>query len=152
MPDILFYHLLRSPIENALRDLLSKCQERGLRVLVLGTSTQDLNTIDDKLWALDNGFMPHGVGGTEHDVDQPILLTPLLENKNQASILMLIHGARIAPEQAQGFDRVCLLFDGADDVAVDQARQDWKRFSEADLPLQYWSQENGAWELKAKSA
>ena len=148
--EVRFYHLTQSPLEHTLPGLLAKSLERGWRVLVQGGNDARLAFLDTHLWTFaDDSFLPHGLEG--QGAGQPIWLTMTEENRNDAGVLMLIDGARATPERMQGFDLVTLFFNGADEAAVAQAREDWKAVTEADLPAVYWAQENGSWVQKAKS-
>lgn len=150
MPEIRFYHLTQSPLEQTLPGLLEKSLSRGWRVLVQGGNEARLQFLDTHLWTTpDDSFLPHGFEG--EGADQPIWLTTSENNPNGAGVLMLIDGARATPERMAGFDLVTLFFDGADEAAVTRAREDWKAVVAAKLPAVYWAQEQGAWVQKAKS-
>ncbi len=148
-----FYHLTKAPLETTLSMLLEKARGAGWRVMVRGTSDERLKWLDEKLWlGPDDGFMPHGVMGGEFDAQQPVLLgqgddTP----PNGAACLMTIDGANVTPDDVNGMERVCVLFDGHDPQAVQNARTQWKALSDAGCAAQYWSQESGKWEKKAES-
>lgn len=47
-------------------------------------------------------------------------------------------------------ERVCVLFDGNDDLALNRARGQWKALTDAGCAAQYWSEESGRWEKKAE--
>ena len=148
--EVRFYHLTQSPLEHTLPALLAKSLERGWRVLVQGGNEARLKFMDTHLWTYtEDSFLPHGLEG--QGAGQPIWLTETDENPNDAGVLMLIDGARATPERMASFDLVTLFFDGADQAAVAQAREDWKTVTAAKLPAVYWAQENGAWVQKAKS-
>ena len=150
MTEIRFYHLTQSPLEHTLPGLLTKSLERGWRVIVQGGDEARLAFLDTHLWTYaDDSFLPHGLEG--EGAAQPIWLTTSNENPNNAGVLMLIDGARATPERMEAFDLVTLFFDGADQNALAQAREDWKTVKEAGLPAVYWAQENGGWVQKAKS-
>ena len=150
MPEIRFYHLTQSPLEQTLPGLLAKSLERGWKVVVQSGDEARLRFLDTHLWTSpEDSFLPHGLEGD--GAAQPIWLTTRAENPNGAGVLMLIDGARAEPARMAGFDLVTLFFDGGDEAAVAQARQDWQAVTQADLPAVYWAQENGAWVQKAKS-
>ena len=152
MGDIYFYHLTRKPLEVTLPMLLGKARKAGWRVTVRGTSEEQMNRLDEKLWlGPDEQFLPHGRAGGEFDADQPILLTTSDENPNQAVCLMAVDGAGVTPKEVQELERVCILFDGNNQAAVDAARRQWRELTEAGCTAQYWSQESGQWEKKAES-
>lgn len=151
MAEVFFYHLTRSPLQQALPDLLERVLSRGWRALVRGVDEGRLRWLDDMLWqGRDDGFLPHGLAGGAHDAEQPVLLATGAENPNKAEILLLVDGAKITPEQAQGYTRVCLMFDGNDPDAVQAARRDWKALTDAGIAAQYWAQEDGSWVKKAE--
>lgn len=145
-----FYHLTRSPVEATLAMLLPKALGAGWRVAVRGTNPATLERLDTLLWNGD-GFLPHGLAGGPHDSDQPILLTTDADMPNGATCLMALDGAMITSEEAAGLERVCLLFEGADETAVAAARDQWRALTEAGVPAVYWSEETGAWAKKAES-
>jgi DNA polymerase-3 subunit chi len=145
-----FYHLTRSPLEATLPMLLGKAREAGWRVAVRGTDEARLDWLDQKLW-LGEGFLPHGRAGGEFDADQPVLLTTAREAANDPACLMAIDGAEVAPDEVAALERVCILFDGNDEVALEVARGQWKALTAAGCAAQYWSQESGAWAKKAES-
>jgi len=148
--EVRFYHLTQSPLEHTLPKLLTKSLARGWRVIVQGGDEARLRFLDTHLWTYaDTSFLPHGLEG--EGAAQPIWLTTSESNPNNAGVLMLIDGARAAPDRMAGFDLVTLFFDGADQSAVGRAREDWKAVTDSGLPAVYWAQENGGWVQKAKS-
>lgn len=150
MAEVLFYQLTTSPLEQNLPDLLEKSLQRGWRVIVRCGSAAGLGAIDRMLWTYrDDSFLPHGTSPGDHAARQPICLTLGPENPNRANVLMLVDGALTDPAEAKGFDRACLIFDGADPAALDAARRDWRAVTAAGLAAKYWAQENGRWTQKA---
>ncbi|MEM9709116.1 MAG: DNA polymerase III subunit chi [Pseudomonadota bacterium] len=145
-----FYHLTRSPVEATLGMLLPKALGAGWRIAVRGTDGARLDRLDEVLWQGD-GFLPHGRSGGPHDADQPILLTTDQATPNGAVCVMAVDGAEIGIEEAMSLERVCLLFEGADPQAVEAARGQWRRLTEANVPAVYWSEEGGSWAKKAES-
>ena len=146
-----FYHLTRGPLEATLPVLLTKARAAGWRVAVRGTDPARMKWLDQKLWTgSDEGFLAHGLAGGDHDADQPILLTCDAQAANAPECLMSIDGAVVSPEEVTGSERVCILFDGNDPDAVQQARAQWKTLTDAGASAQYWSEESGRWEKKAE--
>lgn len=146
-----FYHLTRSPIEAALPLLLSKSLQAGWRVAVRGADAGRMRWLDEKLWLGDEAeFLPHGLAGGPHDAAQPILLTTTGERPNGAVCLMAIDGAEVTAEEVAGLERVCILFDGNDPAALARARGQWKALTDAGAAAQYWSEEDGRWQMKAE--
>ena len=152
MGQALFYHLTRQPLEVTLAMLLGKSLERGWRVAVRGTDEGRLQMLDQKLWlGPEEGFLPHGLSGGDHDADQPILLTAGGDIPNHATVLMSVDGATVTAEEVDALERTCILFDGHDPAAVQHARGQWKGLTDGGAAAQYWSEESGRWEMKAES-
>jgi DNA polymerase-3 subunit chi len=92
------------------------------------------------------------VAGGAQDALQPVLLGPsVTAADNAASCLMSVGGADVSAEEVQALDRVCILFDGLDEQAVQHARTQWKALTGAGCAAQYWSEESGRWEKKAEA-
>ena len=52
--------------------------------------------------------------------------------------------------EGQGYERAVLLFDGADEDAVQDARRQWTSLKAAGHAVTYWQQsEDGRWEKRA---
>lgn len=149
MGAVYFYHLTERPLEATLPSLLSKSMEAGWRVAICGTDRERLDQLDRALW-LGEGFLPHGLSGGPHDESQPILLTDA-QPTNGATCLMAIDGAEVDVLGATKLDRLCILFDGADETVVAKARDTWRQVSDANLDAQYWTEEGGKWVKKAES-
>ncbi|EAR50176.1 DNA polymerase III, chi subunit, putative [Oceanicola granulosus HTCC2516] len=145
-----FYHLTRDPLERTLPMLLEKARTVGWRCEVRATSRALLARLDEQLWLHpEDGFLPHGLAGGPHDADQPVLLTDT-RGTNNAACLLAVEGAEVSAEEVQALERTCILFDGADPGAVQIARGQWARLTDAGCAAQYWSQESGRWEKKAE--
>ena len=143
-----FYHLTERPLVETLTMLLGKAQGAGWRVAVRGTDQNLLEQLDVALWrGPDDGFLPHGLAGGPHDADQPVLLTTQNAAPNRATCVFSIHGAPVTA----ALDRVCILFDGLDEHALNVARDQWKALKAAGASAQYWSEESGRWEKKAET-
>ena len=146
-----FYHLTESSVDQTCRMLLEKSLEAGWRVAVHGTDIERLKMLDEKLWlGPEDGFLPHGLAGGDHDAQQPVLLTTG-EATNDPQCVMSIDGAEISPDMAQAKERTFILFDGLDGDAVQRARVQWKAMTGAGVAAQYWAQEAGRWVMKAES-
>lgn len=152
MGDLRFYHLTRSPLEAALPLLLAKSLQAGWHVVVRGTDAGRLDLLDRTLWCgREEEFLPHGIAGGAHDALQPILLTTWDDRPNGAQCLMAVHGAEVSAEECGPLARVCVLFDGNDPPALDQARGQWKALTGAGHAAQYWSEDSGRWQMMAES-
>lgn len=148
-----FYHLTRGPLEDTLPMLLERSRQAGWRVVVRGMDEGRLRYLDEKLWqGAEDSFLPHGLAGGPQDALQPVLLgADVAAEANGAACLMAVDGAAVSPEEVNGLDRVCILFNGLDEAAVQQARVQWKSLTDAGCAAQYWSEESGRWEKKAET-
>lgn len=130
--------------------LLGKSLQAGWKVAVRGTDLGRLDWLDQRLWqGPSDGFLPHGLAGGAHDALQPVLLTTGPAG-NAPDCVMCVDGAQITAQEVQDLARVCVLFDGTDAEAVQQARVKWKSLTDAGCSAQYWSEESGRWEKKAE--
>ena len=148
----MFYHLTRRPLEETLAMLLEKSRGAGWRVAVRGVDPGRMAWLDERLWlGAEDGFLPHGLAGGPRDRDQPILLTTAATAPNGARCVMAVDGAAVDPGELAGLDRLCVLFDGYDEDALQGARAQWKLMKDAGVSAQYWSEESGRWEKKAET-
>ena len=147
-----FYHLTRRPLDATLHALLERSLAQGWRVAVRGTEPERLAWLDAQLWeGPKESFLPHGIAGGPHDADQPILLTLAAQAANDPACVMAVDGAAVDPDEVARLQRVCILFDGGDDAAVQAARSQWKTLTGAGCAAQYWSEDSGRWEKKAEA-
>jgi DNA polymerase-3 subunit chi len=144
-----FYHLTDTPLEATLPMLIGKARGAGWRVLVRGTDDALLKRLDDVLWqGPDDGFLPHGLAGGPYDADQPVLLGDA--PSDGFACVMSVAGADVTAAEMTALERVCILFDGHNGAALDQARGQWKALTDAGCSAQYWAQEDGRWTKKAE--
>lgn len=148
-PEIWFYHLERSSLEQVLPGLLEKTLERGWRALIRSDDPRRLEAIDEQLWTWrDESFLAHGRASAAHPERQPILLSESGENLNAAQALFIVDGAEIGVTEA--YERCFILFDGRDDRALAGARARWKALKDSGAALAYWKQSpEGRWEKAA---
>jgi DNA polymerase-3 subunit chi len=145
MTEIGFYHLTRSPLAQALPQLLARTLAAGQRALVLGPNATRLDALSAVLWA-QPVWLPHGTAA-DGDADlQPIWLSHVAEPLNGARYLFLVEGAET--DRTKDFDRVFDLFDGNDPDAVAAARGRWKAARDANNSLAYWQQTETSWQKK----
>ncbi|MBK8176035.1 MAG: DNA polymerase III subunit chi [Rhodospirillales bacterium] len=149
MSDVAFYHLQRSPLEDALPKLLEKTLAAGKRALVLASSSERIEVLAVHLWTYQpDSWLPHGTAQDGSPEVQPIWLATRDENVNGASYLFLTDGADSTTVAA--FERCFDLFDGNDPAAVIAARSRWTARKAEGHTLTYWQQtERGGWERKA---
>ncbi|MBB36885.1 MAG: DNA polymerase III subunit chi [Hirschia sp.] len=141
-----FYHLERGAIEAALGPLLDKCLQRNWRVLLVA-DTQRLRDLDSALWTWkDDSFTPHGLDNDQPE-RQPILISANPDPKNNPHVLVLLDGS----EPGQGsYERIMVVFDGADTPVRNKARQQFKAARDAGAGVRYFQQTvSGGWEQKA---
>lgn len=150
MTEILFYHLQRQPLERVLPQLLEKSVARGWRVVVQASSEERIEALDAQLWTYDDrSFLPHGTWREAEAAAQPVLLTINDDNPNAAAVRFLIDNAPV-PEDASGYERIVLLFNGDDADAVAAARERWTQVKAKGFEATYWqSDEHGRWVKKA---
>jgi len=149
---VYFYHLTRRPLEAVLSMPLERAMQAGWRVAVRGPDAARLASLDEKLWqGPEDQFLPHGLAGGPHDAMQPVLLTTGAVAANEPACVMCIDGAEVDAPEVQALERVCVVFDGRDDAAVQRARAQWKTLTDGGCAAQYWSEDSGKWEKKAES-
>lgn len=146
-PEVWFYHLERSRLEDALPLLLERALAAGWRAFVRSTETARLDFLDDHLWTFaEESFLPHGREDALSPERQPVLLGRSEIRANAAEALFLLDGAD-EPGDVAGVERVFVLFDGADTQAVAAERERWKALTAAGRAVAYWKQSpNGRWE------
>lgn len=147
-----FYHLTQRPLQETLPVLLQKARGAGWRIAVRGQHADRMSWLDEVLWqGSADSFLAHGLAGGPHDALQPILLTTTQDSANQPECLMTVDGAEVTAAEVQALERVCILFDGNNETALQQARSQWKSLTGAGCSAQYWSEETGRWEKKAEA-
>ena len=156
MTEIGFYHLTRTSADQALPQLLGRTLAAGHRALVLCGGPERVAALDDALWLCpDPDWLPHGTAESGHAELQPIWLTSDTDadtsgSPNGADFLFLLDGAH--SPRLDAYARVFDLFDGADQAAVEAARQRWAAARAAGHALAYWQQAPRGWECKAQVA
>ena len=153
MAEVWFYHLQGSSLDRALPTLLERSLERGWRAVVQASTPERIEALDAALWTYDEAsFLAHGTVRDGDAVLQPIVLLQGPENPNGAAIRFLIDGAEVLPAlTAEGgcYERVVLIFDGADEDELADARRQWSELKKAGHGVAYWQQgEDGRWEKR----
>ena len=148
-PEIWFYHLERSTLDQVLPELLERTLKRGWRALVRISDARQMDQIDDQLWTWrDDSFLAHGRADEAEAARQPILLTSAMENPNGAQALFIVDGSELGV--TEGYARCFIIFDGRDETALNGARERWKTLKAAGADLAYWKQSpEGRWEKAA---
>lgn len=147
MGNALFYHLTRSTPETLVPSLIARSRAAGWRVELRGTDAARMARLDDLLWQAE-GFLPHGLAGGPHDALQPVLLTVAGEDAAGADCLIVLDGAAVDAAECVAAQRVCIVFDGNDDSALEIARTQWRSLTGAGVAAEYWSEAGGRWEKK----
>ncbi len=146
MTELGFYQLASRPIEAVLPKLLEKAYAAGHRTVVRCRDEAQAAQLDETLWTYDErSFLPHGRVGEGH----PILLVSDASAPEGYGLLALPGGAM--PDDVGRFDRVLYLFDGNDEAALKQAREDWRAAKARDdvTPVYWRATEGGRWEKAA---
>jgi len=148
-PEIWFYHLERSTLDEVLPGLLEKTRERGWRAVVRASSKGLLDDIDERLWTYrDDSFLAHGRASEPHADRQPIILTEAVENPNAAQALFILDGSELGDTET--LERCFIIFDGRDEASLAGARARWKTLKDVNANLAYWKQSpEGRWEKAA---
>jgi len=150
MTEVRFYHLTRTPLDQALPQMLEKTLVRGQRAVGRAASEARGEALSARLGSYnDRAFLPHGSVRDGHAALQPIWLTDADENPNKAQVLFLSDGA--TSQRMGEFDTCVDLFDGNDAAAVAAARERWQRYKADGHVVVYFQQdERGRWEEKAR--
>ena len=144
MTEIRFYHLTRQSLEQVLPDLLEKTLQRDLRAVVMAGSPERAEALTQHLWTYNpSRFLPHGNAKDGNATLQPVWLTAEDERPNNADFLFLTDGAQTA--HAAEYQRVCDIFDGNDEDAVNAARKRWATAKAQGHELSYWQQTDRGW-------
>jgi len=119
--------------------------------VLLAGSDERVEHLNQLLWTYDDAsFLPHGSARDGNAARQPIFLTATEANPNNASMLVLVDGARAAAPEA--YRRVCDMFDGNDETAVSAARERWRAAKAAGHELTYWEQTRQGWVKRGADA
>jgi DNA polymerase III subunit chi len=149
LPEVLFYHLTESRLEEALPPLIERSLQRGWRVVVQTGSDERRDALDQILWTYrDESFVPHGTDVADHPEMQPVLISSSHSNANGANIRFLVDDAD--PPALDDYERVVFMFDGHDQTQLEKARLHWKRLKDAGVAMTYWQQtQDRRWVQKA---
>jgi len=145
LTEVRFYHLEHQPLDKVLPRMLQMGLERGWRAVVQAGTDERAESLSSRLWAFeDDGFLPHGTKADGFASFQPVWLTAADENPNRANVRFYVDGAR--PLDITDLMRAVVIFDGHDEMAVKEAREDWKRFKGEGCEVSYWKQDGeGRW-------
>ena len=143
-----FYHLQKAPLEQVLPKLCEKAYATKKRIKILLGIDERVEFINSLLWTYsEESFLPHGSKKDGFFDEQPIFISTSEENENNASILILADGAIFDVNKLSSFERVLNVFDGNDDIALNNARDYWKKIKSLNFELHDWQQnDTGAFE------
>ncbi|WP_108263177.1 DNA polymerase III subunit chi [Mangrovicoccus ximenensis] len=65
---------------------------------------------------------------------------------------MAIDAAEVSAEEAARMERVCILFDGNDEMQLTAARGQWRALTGAGTVAEYWAQDDGRWARRMTTA
>lgn len=148
MTEVNFYHLLKTPLEKVLPQLLEKVLSMPARAVVIAGTTDRVESVNNMLWTYDPGsFLPHGSMRDGKAQDQPIYLTNQDENPNGADVLVMLDN--VVPDSLKSYKKCLTIFDGQDEESITKARQQWKEFKNLGYKISYFKQVPGGWEKKA---
>ena len=125
-----FYQLSRDPVDRVVALLARKVMDAGQRLVVVDADPDRRTEISNALWAQDGAiFLAHGQAGGPDDARQPILIGESCAAANEAKMAILTDGQWRDEAEANGFERVMLLFDAQ---ARDAAASLWRQFAVRD--------------------
>ena len=137
-----------TPLERALPRLLERALKDGYRIQIVAGSSERVEHLNQLLWTYEEAsFLPHGSARDGNAERQPIFLTADEGNPNAATMLVLVDGARVTA--LEEYRRVCDMFDGNDETAVEDARRRWREAKLAGHTLTYWEQTGAGWVKRA---
>lgn len=147
MTDIVFYHLTETTLDEALPVLVERSLGRQWKVTIQAHSDEVRDRLDTRLWEYEpESFVPHGKDGDADPQQHPVFLTTGNLNQNGSHIRFVVDNAAL-PEDLNTYERVAIMFDGNDESAVNQARNNWKNLKDGGHGLTYWRQSaEGKWE------
>ena len=150
MSQIDFYHLQKQTLDQVLPKLVEKAYATNANIKIKVGNETRVEFINSLLWTYnEESFIPHGSKKDGFAKEQPIWLSAEDDNPNQATMLFLVDGATISSEEINKYERIFNIFDGNDEVSLQQARDFWKEISSAETTLNYYQQDDsGRWNKK----
>lgn len=150
LANINFYHLTTLPLGKALPRLLERVHKAGERVFLLTENEKQTQSLNSDMWTYTTKyFLPHGAASDPYPEEQPVFLSEVFNNKNQATILAF---TCYAVPTHYDFKKCLYMFDGNDADQTFFAREKWKEHKSNGHSLVYWQQTNkGSWEEGAKA-
>lgn len=150
MTEIRFYHLQKTPLDQALPIILEKALQGGFRATIIVPDDDIKSSLDDWLWTYkEDSFLPHGCDDKDNAQQHPIVITTSADNNiNKSNMLVLTHGC--TSDKIGEYKLCCEMLNGALPEQVSSARERWKGYKEKGYDITYWAQDdNGRWAQKA---
>jgi len=146
MPEIWFYHLELTPMQQALPELLDKVTQKGWRAYVHGLDEDHLDRLNEDLWTFrPDSFLAHGLETEVTPERQPVLLGLSGVMVNNPDVYVSV--APVEMPDVSAMKRCLVIFSGTDDNHLAWARDQWKRLKTNKMNLAYWKQnDSGRWE------
>lgn len=170
MAEVSFYYVQKPPIDRVLIKILEKAYAQNERAVVLSSDQDRIKVLNTTLWTYSPGsFLPHSTLEDAQTLaiekqdfyksEQPIWLTPVLENPNTATLLILLDQTGPKPldsipsdskTSAQitlgSFKRIVLLIDAQDSNDLEYAAKWHKIYQTEGHKITQWQQSaEGAW-------
>ncbi len=142
MTEVSFYHLQQQPIEQVLPVLLHKILARGWKAIIETTIAERVKALDDHLWMFsEDDFLPHATASdVEADYD-PIIILSDASTPIKAHVRFYIDQAPLS-DNITDYERIIVLFDGNDNNALNNAREQWKHVKSLSIDATYWQQDD----------
>ncbi|MCY4542767.1 MAG: DNA polymerase III subunit chi [Rhodobacteraceae bacterium] len=142
-----FFYQVDGSAEDLAFKLVRNSRREGWRVCVRGTSSEQLERFETRLWSQPHTeFFGLGIEGGEFDSDQSVLLTTSECRTNDRQALIVLPGATVKSDDVKRHVRVMLVFSG-NDSEIGNAREHWKAFAALKCRLKYVKKQQGKWQI-----
>ena len=148
----MFYHLTRAGLDDTVAMIVTRATGQGWRVMLRGKDPACW-----AIWTTSCGWVPRTAFCRTGW--KAVRMTPIsrccwgrVRSPTPRGGWCLLSGAEVQPDEVAGLERVWLLFDGADEAAVQAARGQWTRLTGWGMAAQYWADDSGAWVKKVEKA
>lgn len=140
-----FYHLTRTPMDQALPMLLGRVLHMPARAVIKCSSRSGVKEIDTLLWKSTTPlWLPHGCIGEKHAALNPIWITDGDDVPNQAECLFMLAQAKM--NLFEGCKRIFTLFNAHVPNELNWARDVWKALADQEnVRRTYWQQGEKGW-------
>ncbi len=150
IPQIIFYKLFTSTLENALCKILEKVYAAQEKAVVIFDNLERMKAFDSTLWTYSTmAFIPHGIENFLPDLDhlQPVFLSTKIINPNQSNNLIITNGLQV--ENFIDFKKCLDFFDGNNPVEISKAKSRYNYYLSQGFDITVWQQNNSGWEKSA---